>query len=120
MQPVPGPDRARRGGPSGPRRRATEVMEIMQATLERTTGSKGLAMRSISAFFLLVGCTASGSEVRPPSDRIFFPTGAAVSPNETHLFVANGNSDLTFDSGSISVFALADLDDVIQGWTANA
>jgi DNA-binding beta-propeller fold protein YncE len=95
-------------------------MEIMQATLERTTGSKGLAMRSISAFFLLVGCTASGSEVRPPSDRIFFPTGAAVSPNETHLFVANGNSDLTFDSGSISVFALADLDDVIQGWTANA
>ncbi|MBA3503633.1 MAG: hypothetical protein H0T65_24940, partial [Deltaproteobacteria bacterium] len=66
---------------------------------------------------LLAGCTASGDEVRPPRDELFFPTGAAVSPKQTHLFVANANSDLTYDSGSISVFDLAAVDDVIANWT---
>lgn len=72
-------------------------------------------MRYVCAL-LLVGCTASGDEVRPPRDEIFFPTGAAVSPNGSHLFVANANSDLTYDSGSISVFDLAAVDDVIEQW----
>ena len=92
-------------------------MEIMQATMGRTSQSKRLAMRSICAIFLLVGCTASGEEVRPPDNEIFFPTGAAVDPvSSSHLFIANANSDLTYDSGSISVFDLQEIDDVIQQW----
>ena len=73
-------------------------------------------MRSICAFLLLAGCTASSSEVQPPPDQLFFPTGAAVTPKETQLFVTNANSDLTYDSGAVSVFDLAHVDEVIAGW----
>lgn len=75
-------------------------------------------MRSSCAWFavLLVGCTASGAEVEPDDNKLFFPTGAAVSPRQTHLFVANANSDLEFDSGSVTVFDLAAVDAVIGEW----
>jgi DNA-binding beta-propeller fold protein YncE len=66
---------------------------------------------------LAAGCTASASEVRPPSDQLFFPTGMAVSPGDSFLFVANGNSELRYDSGSISVIDLASVDDTIAQWT---
>ncbi len=62
------------------------------------------------------GCTASGEEVRPPGNQLFFPTGAAVSPDGQQLFVTNANSDLTYDSGSISVVPLATVQAVVSGW----
>ncbi|MBA3819050.1 MAG: hypothetical protein H0X17_09175 [Deltaproteobacteria bacterium] len=65
---------------------------------------------------MVAGCTASGDDVRPPEDRIFFPTGAAISPTESHLFVANANSDLTYDSGTLSVFDLARVGEVTSAW----
>lgn len=96
-------------------------MKIMQATPDSSTRSKrapmSVSVRYVCTLLLLGGCTASGEEVRPPPDQLFFPTGAAVSPKQTHLFVANANSDLTFDSGAISVFDLAAIDDTIAGWT---
>jgi hypothetical protein len=92
-------------------------MKIMQATPDSPPRSKRAPMRPICACaLLLAGCTASGEEVRPPRDELFFPTGAAISPKQTHLFVANANSDLTYDSGAISVFDLAAVDEVIAGW----
>lgn len=94
-------------------------MEIMQATPRTPGRSKRAPMRSLCAVLLVAGCTASGEEVRPPRDEIFFPTGAAVAPSGSHLFVANANSDLTYDSGSISVFDLAAVDEVIAGWVAS-
>jgi DNA-binding beta-propeller fold protein YncE len=63
------------------------------------------------------GCTASSEEVAPDRLRLFFPTGAVVSPDGTKLFVANANSDLTFSSGAISVVPLAAIDQVIERWT---
>ena len=45
------------------------------------------------------GCTASADEVRPPADQLFFPTGMAVAPDDSVLFVANANSELRYDSG---------------------
>jgi hypothetical protein len=65
---------------------------------------------------LLAGCTASGEDVEPPKTEIFFPTGAAVTPKQTHLFVANANSDLQWDSGSVSVFDLDAVDAKIDAW----
>jgi len=92
-------------------------MKIMQATPRSPARSKRAPMRYVCALSVaLTGCTASGEEVRPPRDQIFFPTGAAISPKQTHLFVTNANSDLTYDSGSVSVFDLAQVDDVIAGW----
>lgn len=65
-----------------------------------------------------VGCTASAEEVRPPRDQLAFPTGMAVSPDEHSLFVVNANSELRFDSGSIGVIDLDQVEAVIASWAA--
>jgi DNA-binding beta-propeller fold protein YncE len=62
-------------------------------------------------------CTASADQVRPPEDQIFFPTGAAVSPDDSLLFVASANSELRYDSGSVNVIDLDVVDQVAAGWT---
>jgi DNA-binding beta-propeller fold protein YncE len=65
---------------------------------------------------LASGCTASADEVRPPDDELYFPTGAAIAPDESVLFVANANSELRFDSGSIAVIDLQNVDQIIAAW----
>ncbi|HUJ60753.1 MAG TPA: YncE family protein [Kofleriaceae bacterium] len=76
-------------------------------------------MRTV--FLLVCGataaCTASASAVEPPDDQIFYPTGMAIAPDESVLFVANANSDLRYDSGSVSVLDLGMVDQVISDWT---
>ena len=67
---------------------------------------------------ITAACTASASEVRAPADQLFFPTGMAVSPGDSLLFVTNANSELRYDSGSVSVIDLAAVDQVIAGWTS--
>jgi DNA-binding beta-propeller fold protein YncE len=66
---------------------------------------------------VIAGCTASGAEVQPRSDEIFFPTGITVAPGEKVAFVANANSELKWDSGSITVLDLERAKSVIDGWT---
>jgi DNA-binding beta-propeller fold protein YncE len=63
-----------------------------------------------------VGCTASADQVRPPEDQFYFPTGVGVAPDESVLFVANANSELRYDSGSISVLDLAAVDQLTGAW----
>ncbi|NVB78598.1 MAG: hypothetical protein HOV81_09410 [Kofleriaceae bacterium] len=65
------------------------------------------------------GCTASADEVRPRADQLFFPTGAAISPDERFLFVTNANSDLKFDSGTVNVVDLDAVDRIANDWVAN-
>jgi hypothetical protein len=98
-----------------------EVTQIMQATNGRHPRSKLHAMRPVIAFvpLLLVGCTASAEDVRPPDDEIFFPTGAAIAPDESTLFVANANSELRYDSGALTVLDLANIDTVVAAWTTS-
>jgi YVTN family beta-propeller protein len=66
------------------------------------------------------GCTASAEDVRPPPDQLAFPTGIAVSPDESSLFVVNANSELRYDSGSVGVIDLATVQGVIDGWTSSS
>ena len=73
-------------------------------------------MRSVLFAVVLAGCTASSEEVRPEPDELFFPTGAAVSPDERFLFVANANSELRYDSGTVAVIDLDRVDAVANGW----
>jgi DNA-binding beta-propeller fold protein YncE len=80
-------------------------------------------MRSAVAFAGLVtaatgmaACTASAADVTPPDNEIFFPTGLAVAPDDSVLFVASSNSDLTYDSGTVDVIDLAIVDQVVSGW----
>jgi DNA-binding beta-propeller fold protein YncE len=65
---------------------------------------------------LIGACTASAEEVRPPNDQLFFPTGAAIAPDESNLFIANANSELRYDSGSIAVIPLQQIDQVVAEW----
>lgn len=93
---------------------------IGEATLRRGLGSN-LAMWRIRvcASLLLIGiaaCTASSDDVRPPEDQLFFPTGAAVAPDGSKLFVVNANSELRYDSGAVAVIDLALVDQVHAGW----
>jgi DNA-binding beta-propeller fold protein YncE len=63
-----------------------------------------------------IGCTASGSDVQPVRDQLAFPTGMKVSPDGKILFVANANSELRYDSGSLNVFDLGRVNKVICQW----
>jgi DNA-binding beta-propeller fold protein YncE len=72
-----------------------------------------------AVLLLVCGCTASASEVAPPPDQFIFPTGLAVAPDDSALFVASANSELRYDSGSIDVIDLAMADQVIDAWTSS-
>ena len=65
---------------------------------------------------LLAGCPATGDDVRPPRTGLVFPSGLAVSADESVLFVANANSELRFDSGSVLAIDLQAIDDAIADW----
>jgi len=96
------------------------VSQALRATLWDRSGSKRPPMRSVLLLTgLVAACTASSEEVRPPEDQLFFPTGAAVSPDDALLFVTNANSELRYDSGSVAVVDLAVVDQVASDWTTN-
>jgi DNA-binding beta-propeller fold protein YncE len=67
----------------------------------------------------LLACTASADEVRPPSDQFFFPTGVALTPDESGLAVANANSELRFDSGTLLMVDTAKVDIAVAAWVAS-
>jgi DNA-binding beta-propeller fold protein YncE len=66
--------------------------------------------------WLCAGCPATGDEIRPPRDQLYFPTGMDISPDQRTLFVANANSDLRYDSGAIEILDLNRIDDLIEQW----
>lgn len=61
-------------------------------------------------------CTASSEDVRPPEDSLFFPTGLAVSPDDQFLFVTSANSDLRYDSGTITAIDVEIVDNVVTNY----
>lgn len=67
---------------------------------------------------LVAGCTASADAVRPVQSALYYPTGVAVAPGDAVMFVVNANSDLRYDSGYVSVFDLAKIDQVTAAWTS--
>lgn len=98
---------------------------IPRATLSRHRSSKGAVLLrashvvSLAALGLAGACTASATAVEPPQSQFFFPTAAAVSPDESVLFVTNGNSELRYDSGTISVLNLDTIDQVASNWSVD-
>src|SRR3569623_1622547 len=79
-------------------------MHIAQATVWARGRSKRVPMRSVILLACALAassaaCTASAEEVRPPEDQIFFPTGAAVSPDASLLFFASDIVGLDFMAG---------------------
>jgi YVTN family beta-propeller protein len=68
---------------------------------------------------IAAGCTASASEVEPPKDQLYYPTGMAIAPGDALLFVANANSVLQYSSGSVAAVDLSLVDAVVHGWTGS-
>jgi DNA-binding beta-propeller fold protein YncE len=68
----------------------------------------------------LAACTASASQVAPPVNDFYFPTGLAITPDERFLFVVNANSDFRYSAGSIQVVDLDAVDAVANGWRDGA
>jgi DNA-binding beta-propeller fold protein YncE len=99
----------------------------MQATPRDPLGSNRHPMRTAASACvscalgcaLLASCTASAEDVRPPPDQLFFPSGLAVTPPgnpAAALFVANANSELRYDSGSINVIGLEVVKTAVTEW----
>ncbi len=49
----------------------------------------------------------------PPLDRIYFPTGLALSPDGDRLYVANSDWDLQFNAGSVQAYDAARLRELL-------
>ncbi len=52
----------------------------------------------------VAGCFKPDDGREPPLDRIYFPTGLALSPDGNRLYLANSDWDLQFNAGSIQVY----------------
>ncbi len=71
---------------------------------------------------LALGCGDPNTGVDPPVGNLFFPEGLQLDPRTPedraarYLFVSNGNNDLSFNGGSISVI---DLEAFFDAWTAD-
>lgn len=98
------------------------VADCVDARADRVRGNEHAGtrvarrMRFLCSLAALSACTASVDSVVPPTDQLFFPTGIAVSPDEATLFVTNANSELRYNTGTISVFDLALIDATIDAW----
>jgi hypothetical protein len=55
------------------------------------------------------GCFKPDDGREPPLDRIYFPTGIALSPDGERLYLANSDWDLQFNAGSVQVYDAARL-----------
>jgi DNA-binding beta-propeller fold protein YncE len=45
--------------------------------------------------------------IDPPKDRFFFPTGVGITPDGRYLFVTNGNADLKYNGGTMTMVDLS-------------
>ncbi|HWO13371.1 MAG TPA: hypothetical protein VNN80_27915 [Polyangiaceae bacterium] len=52
----------------------------------------------------VVGCYKPDDGREPPLERIYFPTGVALSADGNRLYVANSDWDLQFNAGSVQVY----------------
>lgn len=63
-----------------------------------------LGLSSVAA-----GCFEPDDGREPPLDRIYFPTGIALSTDGDRLYLANSDWDLQFNAGSVQVYDAARL-----------
>jgi len=104
-----------------PMRTAASTCELSGERGARVAGRPGASWPTWTAcaLALIAGCTASADEVHPKKEVLAFPSGLAIAPNEKFLFVANANSELRFDSGSIGVFDVDAIHRTIADWLAS-
>lgn len=85
------------------------MLPVSQTTLLVPTARRPAVRRFLRGLFWLVGIGAAGcfkpdDGREPPLDRIYFPTGIALSPDGNRLYLANSDWDLQFNAGSVQVY----------------
>jgi DNA-binding beta-propeller fold protein YncE len=101
----------------------TEIVKNSRTTLSGAAESKVMVMQRVLvclAITGLAGCPAAGEDIQPPRDQLFFPTGLTVAPDSSVLFVANANSELRYNSGSISVIDLDAVQSLTDTWATGS
>lgn len=64
---------------------------------------------AIASFTGLSGCYATDKGPEPPPASLYFPTGIAISPGGTALFLTNSDFDLQYTGGTVQAIDLARL-----------
>lgn len=77
-------------------------------SLKRLTKTSTIWLALLSMLSMAVGCSAGAGDKDP--SHFLFPTGMAVSPDSSVLFVVSGNSELREDAGRVSVVDLEIID----------
>ena len=102
----------RRQATAAARARSNGSVDVRPSALALGTG----LCLGLAGLLALTGCPATGEEVRPPAGQLYFPTGMDVSPDESVLFVANANSDLRYDSGTVTAISLSAVESIVSSW----
>jgi hypothetical protein len=82
-------------------------MREFPAAMTTAPGRGRVLARSVVVFALAAGavampaCALNQEGVPPPRDRIAFPASALVDPDGHWLYVANSNSDLRYNNGTL-------------------
>lgn len=84
--------------------------ERLQNRLIRALGQPCVMLAALGCWASAIsGCFKPDDGREPPLDRIYFPTGLALSPDGNRLYVANSDWDLQFNAGSVQVYDAAAL-----------
>ena len=94
-------------------RTTPQSKEMVMASLLRLTAFSSVLV------LLSTGCPATREDSDVCRERLFFPSGMAVSPDESVLFVSNSNAELRYNAGSVSVIDLDTIDTLIDNWVQN-
>ncbi|MEY4550919.1 MAG: hypothetical protein RL685_7114 [Pseudomonadota bacterium] len=74
---------------------------------------RGAVLGALALCVSAVGCFRPDDGREPPLDRIYFPTGLALSPDGDRLYVANSDWDLQFNAGSVQAYDAARLRELL-------
>lgn len=92
--------------------------EPLRIPISQTLSSCCSLVTVLLGSILLAACPASSEDVHPPDDQFFFPTGVTVHEPDNVLFVTNANSDLRYDSGTLTVVDLTKVSALAGDWVS--
>ena len=102
-----------------PRRRASVAPPMRPPLLVRRRFT-ALAICAWIGITASTGCAGRNPGEDPPTEELFFPSGMLLDPRAApgepakYLFVANGNNDLAYNSGTLVAI---DLDAFFDAWS---
>jgi hypothetical protein len=82
----------------------SQIKGLFIKSLEGLFQTRAQAIVSLCCLSAAGACFDPDDGREPPLDRIYFPTGLALSPDGNRLYLANSDWDLQFNAGSVQVY----------------